>query len=270
MEGDKLTTYSVQPTRSQDQIRDRYIRSVLSRYETHLAPGSPAAQATIHVAELIRSWAGKYLIETSLSGSHAKGTAVKGANDIDLFVSLRHVPGMTLRDVYNHLEGFLNDNNLKPERRRVALKVRYGGVDIDVVPARKSTDSSDHWLYHSKRDSWIKTNVFRHIRLVTSSKRIEEIRAIKIWRVVHRLDFPSLYLELTVLNALRQRSIGRVSANVWSVLGYLARTFATYEVLDPANTNNIISSDLTIAEKRAIVTAAKQSLEQRTWDKVIW
>lgn len=265
-----MTTYSMQPARSQDQLSDQYVRSVLARYETHLAPGSLAAQATAHVADLVRFWAHNYLIEISLSGSHAKGTAVRGANDIDLLVSLRHVPKMTLRDVYNDLDGFLSDSNLKPERRRVALKVRYGGVDIDVVPARKSTDSSDHWLYHSKRDSWIKTNVFRHTRLVANSKRTEEIRAIKVWRELHGLDFPSLYLELTVLNALRQRSFGRVSANVWAALGYLATAFATRQVLDPANTNNVISSDLTIAEKRAIVTAARQSREQGSWDNVIW
>lgn len=265
-----MTIYSVHPAKRQGNPGDQYVRSVLARYETRLAAGSPAAQAVGVVAGLVRTWADGYLVDLSVSGSHAKGTAVRGASDIDLFVSLRHVRGMTLGDVYSHLERFLRTNNLKPERKRVALMVRCAGIDIDVVPARKSPDSSDHWLYHSKRDSRMKTNVSRHIRVVANSKRVEEIRAIKIWRELHALDFPSLYLELTVINALRQRSVGRVSNNVWTVLEFLARAFPACQVVDPANTNNIVSSDLTVVEKRAIVTAAKQSLGQRTWDKVIW
>lgn len=265
-----MTAYAAQSAQSRDQLADAYVRSVLARCQVAIPADSPAAKGLRYVARLIRSWAGQYLIDLSLVGSHAKGTAIKGAGDVDVFVSLRHVSGMTLRDVYNHLERFLRDNRLEPDRGRVALKVTCGGIGIDIVPGRKSLDSSDHWIYHTKRDSWLKTNVGRHLRLVANSKRVEEIRAIKRWRTLHGLDFPSLYLELTVINALRQRGVGRVSGNVWAVLGYLATTFPARRVIDPANSNNVVSSDLTTAEKKAIAAAAKHSLAQPTWDQVIW
>jgi Nucleotidyltransferase domain. len=251
-------------------VGDRYLRSVLEKYHTRIALGSAAAQAITCVSGLIQTWADRYLIRITLVGSHAKGTAVRGANDIDLFVSMRHVPRTDLGDVYNHLNKFLTNNGLTPERRRVALKVKCGGIDIDVVPGRKLIDSSDHMLYHSKRDSWIKTNVFRHVRLVANSRRTEEIRAIKIWRELNGLDFPSLYLELSVLRALRQRSFGRVSMNVWAVLQYLETSFARNRIVDPANTNNVISEDLTLAEKNLVVAAAHQSLQARIWERIIW
>jgi len=38
---------------------------------------------------------------------------------------------------------------------------------------------------------------------------------------------------------------------------------------DPANTNNVISDDLDLDEKRAVMNAARVSL-QRNWEQVIW
>jgi hypothetical protein len=39
---------------------------------------------------------------------------------------------------------------------------------------------------------------------------------------------------------------------------------------DPANTNNILSDDLTDAEKRAVAAAARASLSKQRWEEVIW
>lgn len=265
-----MTTYSMGPAKRQDQLGDDYVRAILTRYNVPPLNDAATVQATNALAKLIHQWADRYLIGVTLSGSHAKGTAIRGANDIDLFVSIRQVPNMNLRDVYNNLDAYLKAVKLKTERRRVAIKVTVGGVDFDIVPGRKSFDSTDHWLYHSKRDSWVKTNITRHIRLISNCKRIEEIRAIKVWRELNGLDFPSLYLEMTVINALRQRPVGRVSSNVWAALTYLANSFASRRVLDPANTNNVISADLSVAEKGEIVVAARRSLQQRLWENVIW
>jgi hypothetical protein len=41
-------------------------------------------------------------------------------------------------------------------------------------------------------------------------------------------------------------------------------------VEDPANTNNILSDDLTDTEKRAVVAVARDSLSKQRWEDVIW
>jgi hypothetical protein len=44
----------------------------------------------------------------------------------------------------------------------------------------------------------------------------------------------------------------------------------TARIVDPANTNNIISDDLTATEKTSIKSAATGSLGKQLWREVIW
>jgi hypothetical protein len=41
-------------------------------------------------------------------------------------------------------------------------------------------------------------------------------------------------------------------------------------VVDPANTNNVLSDDLTQAEKQRIAAQAAQSAREQSWDRIIW
>src|SRR5687768_15330663 len=86
-------------------------------------------------------------------------------------------------------------------------------------------------------DSWTKTNE-KHIAFVQAGNSLAETRIVKLWRNQKGLDFPSFYLELTVINALAGRH-GALSDNLWShVFPYLRDSFAGARVVDPANTNN--------------------------------
>jgi hypothetical protein len=110
--------------------------------------------------------------------------------------------------------------------------------------------------------------VAKHIAYVRGARRINETRIIKLWRNQKGLDFPSFYLELTVIDALRGRHVGNLSANVVTVLEYLRDRFQYARVVDPANTNNIISDDMTAAEHATISTAATRTLGA-TWGDLV-
>jgi hypothetical protein len=58
-----------------------------------------------------------------------------------------------------------------------------------------------------------------------------------------------------------------VSINV-SVNGYLRDRFLIARVVDPANTNNIISEDLSLADKMKITQAARQALNAKNWGDI--
>ena len=142
-------------------------------------------------------------------------------------------------------------------------------MKIDLVPGRVQSGYQNwHSLWKHKASTWTQTNVSLHIDRVRDSGRTREIRAIKIWRQNHGLDFPSFYLELTVLDAL-YRLGSNLAQNVQHVLNYLAEDFVGAVVMDPANTNNTISDDLTLVEKWAIATQAKTSLTA-PWDQTLW
>jgi hypothetical protein len=74
---------------------------------------------------------------------------------------------------------------------------------------------------------------------------------------------------MTVINALSQKYGGTLSTNVWTVFQYLRDSFTAARVVDPANTSNIISDDLTVVERAKISAAAKQALNATDWNQII-
>jgi hypothetical protein len=92
---------------------------------------------------------------------------------------------------------------------------------------------------------------------------------LKLWRDQHGLDFPSFYLELSVVAALRRRPAAGLAENVWAVLGYLESLFPARSVLDPVNANNIVSDQLTPAGRDAVRRAAQYCRHGRAWSEII-
>ena len=147
------------------------------------------------------------------------------------------------------------------------------GVKVDLVPARKHSGKSDHSLYLSRRQGWTKTNVDKHIKLVRRSGKSATIRAAKIWRSNRGLHFTSFYLELVVLRALRGQEPQGTADELRRVLEFLAADLARTEFVDPANSANIISSEISPDEKQEIVRQATASLgrvQNSQWERVVW
>jgi hypothetical protein len=139
------------------------------------------------------------------------------------------------------------------------------------VPGRlQSGYQNYHSLYAFKRKSWTQTNVNLHISTVSGSNRTKEIRALKIWRALHNLDFPSVYLELFVIDALKSKPSNQLAINVMHGLNAIANSLSGSNVVDPANTNNIVSDDLTAVEKSKVSAQAKVSASKPNWGQIIW
>jgi hypothetical protein len=251
---------------------DNYVQNIVNKYK--IIPHAQSAQALAGRAlvPLLQSWAAPYLENIYFSGSYAKGTAIRGATDIDLFISLSPATPHSLKEIYNNLHVYIRDNGkyiVRPQN--VSLGITHGNLAIDLVPAKRHPgNTTNHSLYRNKADTWTQTNIHTHISQVTNSGRTREIIAIKIWRALHVLDFPSIYLELTVMEALKGKSYDDLANNVWHVLGYLSTSFSTARIVDPANTNNIISNDLNPLEKAVIANQAKLSFGQKSWTSIIW
>jgi hypothetical protein len=250
---------------------DEYVLWVISKYRLSTEPNSPAYQAGQQLYPIIKSWANKFLLGVSFSGSYAKGTGVKGSTDVDLFISLDPQTSGTLKEIYDNLYSYLTQNRYAPRRQNVSIGITYSSLSVDLTPGRKQPgNTNDHSLFKNKTQTWTQTNVQTHINKIQQSGRLDEIKAIKIWRNLNSLDFPSFYLELTVLDALYGRGRNQLAVNVWTVLEYLRDRFTAARVIDPANSNNIISDDLTANEKATISSAARNSLTKSDWNQIIW
>ncbi len=250
---------------------DQYVEAVLAKYKVPRGPTSPAEQLGSAVAAPLRAWAGQQLNALEYSGSYAKQAGVRGTSDVDVFISLKADTTNTLKQIYDGLYSLAQKQGWSPRQQNVSVGVTVNGTRGDLVPGKVQAGYQNyHSLYLRKRDSWIQTNVALHIDTVRNSGRLREIRAIKIWRLLHRLDFPSLYLELFTIQSLSGRSQSTLAENVLHALRTIGSSLASARIADPANTNNVLSDDLTRQEKERIATLASQTSQQPSWGSIIW
>jgi hypothetical protein len=248
---------------------DQYAASVVEKYRVSTGVGSPSHHAPDAVIPLLKRWGGQHLLGITLSGAYAKGTAISLSSHVDLLLSLRLSAEMEVRNVFWKLFEYLVDQNLSPHTRTVTMQVSSNGFRVDLVPAWQASGGGQI-LYHREPGSPVHTNLAQHVHLITNSGRSQEICALKIWRERHQLDFPSFYLELAILLALEGKRFGQLAENVFTVLRYLSSRFPQAVIRDPANPDNVVSDDLTPAQKREIAQAARKALEDDNWEKIIW
>jgi hypothetical protein len=250
---------------------DQYVSSTLAKYTVSRGPQSVTETIANSLAPSLIQWSNGFLSGPILfSGSYAKGTGIKGATDVDLFLSLKSDAPFTLDEIFESLHGWAQKQGWNPKRQDVSIGITYFGINVDLVPGRQQDKSSDYHSLRRRSGSWTQTNIAKHIQTVTSSGRIDEIRVLKLWRKLNNLDISSFYLELATIDALSGRPIGQVAANAFHALQYLGTYLPAMRIVDPANTNNILSDDYTSQEKRAIAAAAATAAQKPYWKQIIW
>lgn len=152
----------------------------------------------------------------------------------------------------------------------MSIQLESRGIRLDLIPARRDGGTAGNLLFNKRSGAAVQTDVAQHVHLIANSGRQQEICALKIWRQRNELDFPSLYLELSVLNALEGERFGQVADNVLIALRYLAGRFESVTVRDPANAKNVVSGDLSAGEKKAIAKAARNAIYDENWKKILW
>ncbi|CAG9211540.1 (p)ppGpp synthase [Paraburkholderia caribensis] len=248
---------------------DAYLTTILNREAVDTSIFSPLWNVQATIQPLLNEWANRYLLEVRPSGSFSKGTANASGTDIDLFISLSDQTPETLKEVYEKLFARLKEQGYAPKRQNVSINIRVNGFDVDLVPAKRQNYlTSDHSLYVRRKDTWKKTNIDTHIAHVIAAGRQQETRIIKLWRNQKGIDFPSFYVELAVIKALQFEFLAPLSRRIVKCLEYFRDYLPTAQIVDPANTNNSISDDLTAAEKQAISKAAATSL-QGSWENLV-
>lgn len=248
-----------------------YIQSVINKHQPQEINTYAEFFIVGPIKNDIKDWAGSCLHQITYSGSYAKGTALDSSSDLDLFISLKSTTDNTLKEIYESLASKLKNSNYTIREQNVSIRVTKYNYDIDLVPAKNDTGNTNfHKLYSKKKDSWIKTNVKKHIDIVKNSNRVREITALKIWRNNHDLKFPSLLIELMTVEGLKNKRIGELEGNVWYMLDYIYQNIETKKFIDPSNTNNIISDSISMTDKSRIKRVAKECRAKDSWGNILW
>jgi hypothetical protein len=247
-----------------------YLRGILAREAVDVGMQSPLRLFESEIEGICRHWAGDHLLEVYPTGAFEKGTANRSGVTIDFLVSLSPAANYSMSDVYETLYEALHAAGLEPVRRDVSIGITMGRAAVDVLPARRvGLNTDEHAVFLRRTGETVITNLTQHVLDGIACGRREEIRLLKLWRDQQRLDLPSFYLELAVIAALRRRSAGELAGNVWEVLGYLETLFPARSLLDPANANNIVSDQMTAAQKDAVRKAAQYARAGRSWHDII-
>lgn len=262
-----------------------YLYSILSKYKASDLTGFDSSIAQLKA--VLKNWANQYYVEILESGSRAKNTAISISSDVDYVVSLTsncNANNGGLRGIFNSLYATLSQKYSQIRKQNVSVRVHLfgatllaGTIEVDVTPARlQSSYSNDHSIYLSKNDTWKQTNIHKHNNDIRNSGRTNEIKLLKIWRELNKLEFPSIYLEyLLVEEILRYKPTDsdKLESNFFHVLNQLASSYDNplhKRIVDPANSNNILSDLLSQKERLAIINAAKASNISSYWENIIW
>lgn len=265
---------------------DIYLIGILNKYNPRDL--SIFTHEINNLKSILTSWANTCYISIFDSGSRAKGTAISIASDVDYVISLTNDCNRDsggLSTIYQSLYDRLKQSYPESRKQNVSVRIHLNQgflqnhqLEIDITPARKHTgNTNDHSIWISKRGTWQQTNIHKHINDVINSGREDEIKLLKIWRELNQLDFPSIYLEYLVINHLlkyKPKGVNFLASNFKHLISELANT-DTYPlwnltVIDPANSNNILSDLLTIDEKHKIIEAAINSKYKLSLSSIVY
>jgi hypothetical protein len=249
---------------------EMYLLAVINRHRACQDDGRPE-RLRRRVEGLLRHWAfGGYLESVTVSGSHSKSTALRDS-DVDLFLSLSPDTPGPLTAIHASLADHFRD--YVPRPRNVSLRIQLDGSRVDLVPGRRREGSTHHTLWQLRYDTWLQTDIAEQIRHVEAAGLTTETLALKLWRRRRVLRFPSFLLELSVIRALSRsqggEGDGRISESLPKLLQFLANSFPSARLVDPANSNNAVSDLLTPEDKHRIAAAADMSLRAVSWTEII-
>ncbi len=138
-----------------------------------------------------------------VSGSLAKGTALRTLNDIDLacYISGADAPN-DITDLLNYLAERLRNafpnfsqDQVQPQTYSVTVSFRGTGLDVDVVPILYNEDPQWYGNLVSQEDgSFLETSIPLHLDFIRKRKRAQEthfaqvVRLIKFWAMKNKRE----------------------------------------------------------------------------------
>ena len=234
-----------------------------------------------------------------LSGSIAKGTALRSLNDIDLacYISGADAPG-EVAELLDYLVERLQSafpnfspDQVTPQTYSVQVSFRGSGLDVDVVPVLYNGDPEWHGRLVSQDDgAFLETCIPRHLKFIRKRKGshanlAQVVRLVKFWvRQVkaERQDFrfKSFMVEMILCRLcdcgegfsdypeslqafFTYIATSNLREKIFFTDYYPAKAVGSFDtpvqIVDPVNPANNVSHLYTQAEADAIVDAALEA-----------
>ena len=203
------------------------------------------------------------------AGSYEKGTMIRDCYDLDIVCYFPETDTRTLKEIRNDVSDHLNIKYVMEDKASAERILNLKGATtpqsyhIDVVPGRFISGSSDVFLHLAEGEKErLQTNLKTHISHIKDSGCVPVIRLVKIWAHRNNVKVKTFVLELFVVEVLNgSRSKDDLKVSFLKVLEEMKNRFATIELVDPANTGNVVSRLMPTNEKTAVAQVAGKTFE---------
>lgn len=257
---------------------EQYLNQIITKYDARNLHAY--SHELLRLKTILKTWASSCFLNIIDSGSRAKGTAISIASDVDYVISLTNNCNENnggLKGIYDSLFKRLTTEYSVVRKQNVSCRINLNGLQVDITPAKKHSGNTNyHWIYRTKTDQYHQTNIQQHINDISTSGRSNEIKIVKIWRELNKLDIPSIYLEYLIIKNIlfnKPKDSSKLGSNTSYIFTELAKDTNNplfSRIVDPANSNNILSDLLSQNEKLDIIKSAKVAAQQTYWSNIVW
>ena len=240
---------------------NEYLEKLLEDYKISEEEKNNIKAKRDEIEEKLRSHFSDKISTIKYSGSISKKTAINASKDIDIALHFKKGSYATLKEMYEDVYDLLSELYIGVQKQNVSIGLPF--ENVDVVPGRRIEEGSnnDVNLYRKDTDGSIKTNLETHKVHIKNSNCRKIIRLLKIWKYKHSIKFKSFALELLVIKALDGFEGTSLVAKTKKVLEYIEENVETIRLIDPANSNNIVSDVIDSFRKSMIKSTASNSLD---------
>lgn len=204
------------------------------------------------------------------AGSYGKDTIIRESYDLDIVAYWPSDCGYSLKDIFDGVGTVIRKQWANAYPKTVAWEIPFqGGFHIDVVPGRALDNTFKYAnLYRRDKDSSLKTSIKVHIDTIRDSGRREAIRLMKLWKARKKIPFKTFVLELMTIDGCKGQSLSELEPQLNAAFQYIRDNIVSARIVDPANSNNVISDDISYADKLTIKAAAQAAIDARSWRDV--
>jgi len=204
------------------------------------------------------------------AGSYEKGTMIRDNYDLDIVCYFPSSDQRSLKEIRQDVTNHLAKNYQITAKASAERIINLNGVlapasyHIDVVPGRFIENTKDVFIYlaHGDKDR-LQTNLKTHINYIVGSGCVPVIRLAKIWCHRNALEIKTFVLEMFVVETLKgANNKNNLSESFLRVLEAMKDDFKSKQLIDPANSNNIVSQQVDPVQKAQVAFKAELAFNQ--------
>ena len=241
---------------------ERFLRSLLNSQNLSSTQKLNLTKQRRAVKSIIEAKFEKNLRYFSV-GSKKRKTIIGEVCDYDLVLCWHQTSELSIQSIYKAIGVELQNKWKKVRSKGITWKVPFSkSFHVDVIPAKAIDDDYNMMeVYNSDLEKPIKTSFSVHIKVLQKQFAGQIVRLLKIWKVKKMVPIKTFVLEQLVVQSLQNSTGEPLEVKLELALNKI-ELIEELEVRDPANSENIISNDMTSAEKREVKKQCQIALNQ--------